>query len=487
MAARTAGFVLSIAMPLILVRVFDPVQFGAYKQAFIVVLTAQNILPFSVGVSAFYYLPRVPELRRALISNIVLYHAVIGSLALLVLLLWPGLLTLILGSDVVTPYAPVIGGVIGTWVFATFLELIATANQDVKHSTAFIVLAQLSRAVLLVCAAVWFGTVEAVLYGALIQGLLQTAVLLWYLQSRFPHFWRQWDRNLAIEQMRYVLPFGITGVLITLQLDVHNYIVAHGFSTFDYAIYAVGTAQLPLVGILSQSINTVMQSRMSRLQQENDREGMLSLMLRSWRTLILVLAPAFVMLLVLRREFITVLYTQTYLASVPIFGLNLLTLVHASFITDSAVRAHAEYRFWFMRLRFFSLLGQVLLSFLLLPYLGIAAPLAAMVISLWIERTYNAKVILNVLGFSRRHLPALRGIGLITLVAGVAGLATAALLAVVPLEDPRIRLAGGGAVFSVAYVLALLGTGVLTDDERTVIHRFAGRALRLSVPGLTTK
>ena len=29
MAARTAGFVLSIAMPLILVRVFDPVQFGA--------------------------------------------------------------------------------------------------------------------------------------------------------------------------------------------------------------------------------------------------------------------------------------------------------------------------------------------------------------------------------------------------------------------------------------------------------------------------
>ena len=61
--AKTAGFVFSIALPLLLVRRMDREQYGLYKQAFLMVTTAMTVLPLGVPMSAFYFLAR--ESRRA--------------------------------------------------------------------------------------------------------------------------------------------------------------------------------------------------------------------------------------------------------------------------------------------------------------------------------------------------------------------------------------------------------------------------------------
>ena len=58
LAAKTAGFALTTALPLVLVRSLSQLEFGVYKQAFLIVGTAVTVLPLGFGMSAFYFLPR---------------------------------------------------------------------------------------------------------------------------------------------------------------------------------------------------------------------------------------------------------------------------------------------------------------------------------------------------------------------------------------------------------------------------------------------
>jgi O-antigen/teichoic acid export membrane protein len=482
--ARTVGFIFSIALPILLVRVFTPREFGMYKQAFVVVGTAMAVLPFSVGISAFYFLARRPEKGRAAVLNIVLYHAIVGAVVGGALALRPALLELILGRG--TPlmaYSAVIGATIFTWLVSSFLEVIATASADVVYSTAFIITAQGSRALLLTAAAAFGRTVEAVLYAAVLHGIVQCCVLFWYLQRRFPNFWKHFDKDLAWEQFWYVIPLGVTGVIYSIQADLHNYLVANQFSAADYAIYAVGTAPVPLVGILRDSVNSVMLPRVSKLQHEGKREDILRIMLRSWHRLAAVMFPIAGVLLALGYEFITVLYTPRYQASVPIFALNLTLLVLGILITDAVVRGHTEIRSWMIATRVVGIIVQIAVSLLAIPVFGMIGALMGIVVAAIIDRTIMLQVLFRLLGFSRRHLPAL---------AGMMGFAAASAIAAAGalgtkwiLNDfaPLVRLLCGGAIFSIVYVAAVLYFRILDAEEKELLNRYLRKLP--GIPALT--
>ena len=111
-----------------------------------------------------------------------------GIVAFLILLLFPQVLQWLFGSNELVAYGGLTGALLFAWLFGFFLEIVATANQDVGYSSAFIVLSQLTRAIVIGGAALLFGTLSAVLWSALFQGLLQGAIMLWYLEKRFPGF-----------------------------------------------------------------------------------------------------------------------------------------------------------------------------------------------------------------------------------------------------------------------------------------------------------
>lgn len=53
-AAKTAGFVISLVLPMLLARALNQREYGLFKQAFLVTSTLVGILPFGMGMSAFY-------------------------------------------------------------------------------------------------------------------------------------------------------------------------------------------------------------------------------------------------------------------------------------------------------------------------------------------------------------------------------------------------------------------------------------------------
>jgi O-antigen/teichoic acid export membrane protein len=481
MAAKTIGFALSVVLPLLLVRIFSPREYGIFRQAFVIVGTAYALMSMGVGISPFYFLPRKSEWRSQIVLNVVLYNAVAGMAPFLALAFYPRLLVRIFGGTELLGYAPLIGAVMLLTIFSSFVEFIATALQDVKWSTAFIISAQLSKVVLMAAAALRWRSVEALLYAALVQGVLQSAFLLWYLHQRFGRFWASFDWAFFREQIGYALPYGLNGLLFAAQSDLHNYFVANAFGPATFAIYSVGCMQIPLVGLLRDSITAVLISRTSQLQHQGKPREILLLTARAMRKTALVYLPAYALLLVVGRDFLVFLYTRRYESSWPVFAINLTMLPLLVLITDPINRAYKELRFFLVRVRLLLLCAQVALLWYAVPRLGMLAAIGALVAVSIAERAIVGWRTASVVGMRLADLPLFAGILKTGLAAAAAAVAAYAVRRGLTGAPPLTVLVSCGAAFGAVFAALVFRLKILEADEKEFLARqWAGLRQRLA-------
>lgn len=422
--AKTVGFGLSFLLPLLIVRALTQEQVGVYRQVFQVIINAMVILPLGFSMSAFYFLSRGEEKRKLAVFNILLFNFTIGGLACLTLFLFPQLLGNLFHSEEIAAFSPKIGLVIWLWIFSTFLETVAIANQETRLATIFIISAQFTKTVFMAGAVIIFATVEAFIYAAMLQAILQTIVLLVYLNVRFPRFWVKFDRKFFFEQAKYALPFGLAALLWTLQTDIHNYFVGWHFSAAEYAIYAYGCFQIPLIAMLVESVNSVLIARMSELQAAGEREEIIRLTARAMQKLALVYFPLYIFLTIEGRTFVTTLFTKNYLASVPIFEINLLLLPMSIFITDAIFRAYEDLGRILLILRGFILAGLVAALYFGIQNFDLRGMIAIVVVATFVDKIIGAFIAWRRLGVKFSDIYLLKSVGLTAIAAVAAGVIT---------------------------------------------------------------
>ena len=493
MVAKIIGFAFSFALPLLIVRFMPLEEVGHYREAFQIISNAMVILPLGFSMSAYYFLARETERRGAAILNILLFNFVVGGLAALLLFLYPELLFKLTKSQELVQIGPAIGLVIWIWIFSTFLETVAIANSEAKSATYFIVFASLSKTALMGGAVIGFATVEAFIYAAMIHGVIQTAILLHYLRSRFPGFWRGFNLAFFREQMRYAIPFGLTGILWIAQNDIHNYFVFYKFSAAEFAIYAYGCFQLPLVAMLSESVTSVLIPKMNELQQVGQREEMIRLTLRAMHKLAFFYFPMYVFLMITAETFVLTLFTKEYLQSTPIFMINLTLIPLSIFVTDPIVRSYKELGRFFLLTRVFVLTMLVGALYFFLDRLSLTGVIAVAVAALLVEKVIGESMVIRKLGLGWKDLPLLKGVGKIALITLFAGIITYVVYANVHVYiegigehfaeeafDTRkastLNFIGGslvmlisGLVFAPVYLLAANFLGVIEDDEKKAV------------------
>jgi O-antigen/teichoic acid export membrane protein len=471
MLAKTIAFAFNLALPILLVRRLDQAEFGVYKQLFLAIGTSVMVLPLGFAMSAYYFLPREPGRQRETVFNILIYNVVVGCLACGAFLLWPALLDLIFHQPGLTGYAHLIGFVILLWIVSQVLEIIPIAHGEMKLASAMIVGIQLTRTAIYLAAVTVFGSVKALIWAAVVQGLLQTGVLWWYLSTRFSGFWQRLDWNLMRTQLSYALPLGLAGILYTVQTDLHSYFVSNRLGAVTYAIYGVGTAQIPLMGMLQEATNAVVIPRISALQHQNDTHEIIQLMARAMRKLAAVYFPVYALLVVVAHEFIGFLFTRRYLASVPVFVINLTLLLLGILLLDPLFRAYVEQRFFLIRLR-------VALCVLLtaglwfgIAHFGLIGAISAVVIVSVTERVVMAVRFGRILGVGRKDIVLLKDIGKLAMAAVVAALVAAGVRVLLRDAKPLVVLLICGIVFSSVYLCAVWLAGVVTPEEKGLMRR----------------
>lgn len=475
-SAKIVAFAFAFALPLLLVRRLTVSEFGEYKQVFLLVDTAVAMLPLGFALSAVYFFPRLPERKTSVVANILLFYAGLATVLCVVLVAFPTTFVAILNAPILRALAPPISLALLFAVASSFFEVIAIANGDVRVAAVVISALQCTKTGLLLTAALAFGSIRALIYAAVLYGAVQTGAVMLYITSRFPGWWR-WtvDWSLLQAQFTYTLPLAASTMLWWLQMTAHNYVVSNRFGAAVYAIYAVGTFQLPFLGMLLESVGSVIIPRVSELQSRNDHREIAILLAWGIRTLATVFVPAYVLLLITGRELIAVLFTQRYLDSWPIFAVNI-SLIPFGIIApvyDAIQRGSRQHLVFLLKIRAL-FLGPLLAGLWLgTEHFGPIGAIGAVVAVTLVERVIMAVKVVQVLGMAGRDVVLFREVGTILV-------ATAAAGAITGLGRHFLQESGAGALAVLLascalFALVYLGAVLLPATMRSPMPRYMAR------------
>ncbi|MBX3290101.1 MAG: oligosaccharide flippase family protein [Acidobacteria bacterium] len=490
LTAKVIGFAVSFVLPLVLVRQLAQDDFGVYRQAFTVVNTAVGILPLGLGMSAFYYLSRNEKWRASAVFNILIFYFVMGGIACLTLVAFPEILGRLFSESEMAVLSPLIGLLIWVWIFSLFLETAAVANKEPILALAFIVFAQVSKTILLITGVSFFGTVRAIIIAAIIQGLLQSIILLVYLNNRFPQFWMKFDLSFFREHMAYALPFGFAGLFWIVQTDAHLYFVGNNFSTSEYAIYIVGCSQIPLISMLHESVTSVMIPRMSELQNTNNQKEMIRLTAVAATKLSTIYLPVFVFLFITAETFIVVLFTREFTESTPIFRIFLLLIPLSVLVKDPIVRAHTDMGNFLLKLRIASIPILIAALYFAVGTNDLRMVILTVVLFTTMESLVLAVVVFRKVGMEFTDFRLFSSVGktaVISMLAGIAAFIAYAFLktplrsvadqvvrSIIPEPGVNILDEAAGllilssvfAIFAVLYIFFIFRFGVVSNEDK---------------------
>src|SRR5262245_55961072 len=478
--ANSIAFGLSFVAPLLLVRALSQTDFGLYRQVFQILTTAISALNLQVASTAYYFMPRAPERELQVTVNVLAFYAAVGALTGALFIFLPCCALLVIKYEELPAYMPRIGVTILLWLVSSNLEVIPLALGDVRASSVFIVISQLTKSALTISAALVFHSVRAMIWAAAIQGMLQTLFMFAYIRRRFGQ--RGWirgafDRTLFKAQIGNALPYGLGSFAQSAQADLHNFVVSRYVPPAGFAVYSVGLFQLPLLGLLTTSFGSALIPEVSQLAAAGNRRAIIPVWLNAMRKLALVVVPTCALMFVLRYEIITLLFTSAYREAAPLFGVYLFSALLPMTLTGSLIRAHDEFKFFRFKLHLTLLPVTFVAIYVGIQVAGLIGAVAAVVVLQTLEVTIVLTAVGRRLGFVANDLRLLGPALKTGLAAAVAALAAFAMK--LPLADAHtlVKMLLCGAVFGAVYIFAAYALGAVTDAERAEFRATLSRFL----------
>jgi O-antigen/teichoic acid export membrane protein len=343
LVARLAGAVLTLGVPMVLARVLVPAEYGTFKQAWLIAQTLAMVLPMGLTQSLYYFLPRDPLRRDAYVAQTLWAHLALGAAAALLVLAGAPLVDAKLENPELTRNLPWVAAITGLQLAGAPLDVAWNASGRIGRSALARVATELVRAAAILAGAAIAGSVEAIFAG--IAGAHALRAIVTFVALARAH-------GLAVSvpalrrQAAYALPFGVAFLLIVPQQQFHQYAVAATASAAVFAVYSVGTLQLPLVDILYTPVSELLQIGIAEKDGAGGgARGALPLFHEAVLQLAFVFVPLTGALFVVAPDLIALLFSDAYAAAGPIFRITALSVVLAALPLDGVMRARAQNRF----------------------------------------------------------------------------------------------------------------------------------------------
>jgi O-antigen/teichoic acid export membrane protein len=341
--ARLGGAALTFAVPLVLARVLMPDSYGTFKQAWLLSQTLVLVFPMGLTQSLYYFLPRDPAGRDRYVAQALWVTAALGLAAAALLLLAAPVLDARLENPELTRNLPWIAAFTALTLAGSPLDVAWNAGGRIGAAALVRIGTDATRGLAMAAGAVLTGGVEGVLAGITATAALRT-VITWWALSR-GHGLRL-DPGTLRRMTAYALPFGLAFILIVPQQQYHQYAVAAVVSAGAFAIYSVGTLQLPVIEVLYTPVSELLQIGLAEVEGAG-RPARAGLAL--FHEAVLQLSFAFVpltgLLAVAAHDLVILLFSSRYEASVPIFRLAVISVALAALPLDGVMRARAQNRF----------------------------------------------------------------------------------------------------------------------------------------------
>ncbi|HBN25998.1 MAG TPA: hypothetical protein DD405_00815 [Desulfobacteraceae bacterium] len=382
---RSIAYLISILLPIILVRIFTQEEYGLYKQIFLIFST---LLPFGqmgVAQSLYYFLPRHPEKKNILMTQTFIFILFTGAFILCTLLIFQSSIAAIFHNKEMLQYIPLLAMYSFFMISSSFLEISMIAEGEAKIAALTFALSQIANSGILIVSAVFTESIFFLMCGAVLFSISRFIVQCIYLKKKYRISFNKIDFKFWKKQLSYSLPIGLGNISWLLQTQIHQYFVSYFFNPIMFAVYSIGCFNLPILNIITSSAGNVMIPALSRHQKEENKNQILNIWYNTIRKMNLLLLPAFAFFFIMAEEFIVVLFTANYTESVPIFRINILAILISGINSGAILQAYAETKF-LMKIAFIRLPVIVIILYFFITTWGVLGAVAANVVSLYFFR-----------------------------------------------------------------------------------------------------
>jgi O-antigen/teichoic acid export membrane protein len=284
---------------------------------------------------------------------------------------------------------------------------------------------------------------------------------------------------LVRPQLGYAAPFALYVLVDLAYWNYHQYAVSYFFDAAAFAIYSVGCLQIPFVEFIATPAANVMMVRMG----EEAREGRTNHLQWIWsdttRRLALMFFPIVGLLVINARPLITLMFTENYAASVPIFMVWSLSILAAAFPTDSVLRVFAETRF----LLFINIVRLTLTAATIYWFISrfhLIGPVIVTLIGLFVSKALALIRLTALMKIGLMRIVPWKSLGGILAVATLAALPAALVTSQLSLR-PLYVLPLSGVVYISVYSGLIWGFDLVTMSERLAIATWLSRPARVLI------
>lgn len=471
---RVVAFCFSFATPLVLVRLFSTEAFGLYKQLLLIQGTLTPMLAMGFATSLFYFIPRRPEEKSGYISQTLALLLVMGILGAALLVAFKSQIGLGLGNADLEPYIPWLAVFVLMSLLTSLLEDLMVISKRAPLAMLTIMVSEVLRATMVTLAALLTGDIFFVVLALLVWAGCRLCALLLYLRAtRSLRF--SFNLDQFREQARYALPFGFAVIVGITADNLHQYVVSYLYTTTQFAIYAIGYLQIPIVAIVFQSVVDVTIVRLTGLWLEKKSVECVQLIGDTVIRLALFLLPLSLWLYVSAPDFIVLLFTEKFESSVTVFQIFLIMIPMTALTVEYALRSFSDTVYHF-KANIVRLASGVVLLLVLVPAWDLAGAAWAAVLSMAIMKILMLYRVCHWLQIGASQLLPWQGLARI-LMAAVPAAFVAWTVHAAPLPSPAIRLLLSLSLFAGCYLTLVWIIGPITRDQKhqikSLVHHFA--------------
>jgi O-antigen/teichoic acid export membrane protein len=128
------------------------------------------------------------------------------------------------------------------------------------------------------------------------------------------------------KQVRFSIPLGLASLLGTVSRSLDQVMVAAFCSTAMFAVYVNGAMEIPLIGMITGSVTSVLIVDYARFHKEGRLDEIVALIHRAMIKCALILIPVMAFLLCTAPELMRILFGKPYEESATYFRIYLLLL-----------------------------------------------------------------------------------------------------------------------------------------------------------------
>ncbi|KQC11969.1 MAG: hypothetical protein APR54_10290 [Candidatus Cloacimonas sp. SDB] len=368
----------------ILSRHLTQTDFGTYRQVFLVTGILLTVFTFGIPQTINYFLPlRKEKDKKTFIYQTFLIQVLLGFVASLIC--WYGgfYIARLFSNPLLENYLK---------IFALFPLFFLPANSytnificinRAKLSAVISIVFGIIRLAIIVFAVVLKLSLSFIFVSLLLYALILFLTILLIVSFNFSLYHISFSLNNFIRQLKFALPIGLSSIIGILIIRIDQFMISSFFSVEDYAVYSVGTLEIPFVNILTVSSMAVITPYLVKQYKANR----LDLFLQKWNNSLIkisyVIFPVTVFFIFFARETIIILYTDRYTESSIIFLIYLLRLfVKITFFGHILVALGSPKAV--LKFSIITLILNIILNFLFIRLFGFTGPAIASVVAIYV-------------------------------------------------------------------------------------------------------